>query len=207
MVEHALRGNENAKHKWRENVVQDWFHTDEPFSAFLSRANKFLRDPEHSINDMRIFESVVETQSYVVFLKMSELTAFLLFGYLEARKLDFASAAGAAGGGCTLLHGFTSFVSSEGHAFSLRKTGVSASNVIVQGLQCLVHLAHTCWEIMGPVKTAQDYLLQDDRNSEGDRTFIELDALVALSLKEKDDTPLEDVFDDKGSAAELHDKN
>jgi hypothetical protein len=61
MVEHALRGNENAEQKWRENVVQDWFHTDEPSSAFLSRANTFLRDPEHSINGMRIFESFVET--------------------------------------------------------------------------------------------------------------------------------------------------
>ena len=34
------------------------------------------------------FESVVETQSYVVFIKMSGLAAFLFFGYLEARKLD-----------------------------------------------------------------------------------------------------------------------
>ena len=49
--------------------------------------------------------------------------------------------------------------------------------------------------------------LQYHRNSEGDHTFIELDALVALSLKEKDDTPLEDVFDDKGIVAELLDKN
>jgi hypothetical protein len=62
MVEHALRGNENAKQKWRENVVQRWFHTDEPSSAFLSRANKFLRDPEHRIKVMHIFESLVETQ-------------------------------------------------------------------------------------------------------------------------------------------------
>jgi hypothetical protein len=85
MVEHALRGNENAKQKWRETVVQDWFHTDEPFSAFLSRANKFLRDLEHSIKGMSIFESVVETHSYVVFLKMSGLVAFLLFGFLEVQ--------------------------------------------------------------------------------------------------------------------------
>jgi hypothetical protein len=61
MVEHALRGNENAKQKWRENVVQGWLHTDEPSSAFLSRANKFLRDPDHSINGMRIFELLLQT--------------------------------------------------------------------------------------------------------------------------------------------------
>ena len=62
MVEHALRGNENAKQKWRDNVVRGWFDkTDEPALAFLSRANKFLRNPDHSIKGMRIFESLVET--------------------------------------------------------------------------------------------------------------------------------------------------
>ncbi len=120
MVEHALRGNENAKQKWRETVVLDWFHTDEPTSAFLCRANKFLRNPEHSIKGMSIFESLVETQSYVVFMKMLGLAASLLFGYLEARKVVCASAGAA--GGRTLLHGFTRFVSSKGHAFSLSRT-------------------------------------------------------------------------------------
>jgi len=43
--------------------VQDWFHTDEPSSAFLSRVNKFLReDMKHSIKGLSIFESLVETQ-------------------------------------------------------------------------------------------------------------------------------------------------
>ena len=74
MVEHALLRNENGKRKWREIVVQGWFdQPDEPDSDFLLRANKFLRDPEHSINDMCIFESPVETQSYVTFTTMSGL--------------------------------------------------------------------------------------------------------------------------------------
>ncbi len=77
--------------------MKGWFHTDEPGSIFLSRANRFLSNPEHSINGVRIFESVVETQSYVVFMKMSGLVESLLFGYLEVRKLHFASAAGATG--------------------------------------------------------------------------------------------------------------
>jgi len=51
-----------------------------------------------------IFESVVETQSYVVrgFKKMAGLPVFILLGYLEARKLDFVPGAGAAGG-CPLF--------------------------------------------------------------------------------------------------------
>ncbi len=196
MVEHALRGNENAKQKWRENVVQDWFLTDEPFSAFLSRANKFLRDPEHSIKGMSIFKSLVETQSYVVFTKLSGLAASLLFGYLEARKLDLASAGGAARGGRTLLHGFTIFVSSEGHAFSLSRTGMHSLHVIVQGLQGMVHLAHTCWEMMGPVKTAQAFLLlQEDH-------IVELDTQEALFLSKQKDVPWEDGSHDEGRVAE-----
>jgi hypothetical protein len=187
MVGHALRGNEDAKQKWRENVVQGWFDkTDEPASAFLGRANKFLSDPEHSIGGMIIFESVVETQSYVVFIKLSGLAAFLLMGYLEARKLDFASAAGAAGGGRSLLHGFTSFVSSEGHAFSLNKTGLPALHVIVEGLQGMLHLAHTCWEMMGPVKTAQAFLLSEEKEDEEITSVV--DPLPKQPLTEPLDT-------------------
>jgi hypothetical protein len=50
---------------------------------------------------------------------------------------------------------------------------------VVKGLQCLVHLAHTCWEVMGPFRTAQEFLQND--------STVELDSLVALSLQEKDD--------------------
>ena len=110
-----------------------------------------------------------ETKSYVVFTKMPEsgLPASLLFDYLEALKLDLASAAGAARGGHTLLHGFTNFLSSEGgHAFSLRRTGMPSLHVIVQGLQCLLHLAHACWELMSPVKAAQAFIYSLERVSE-----------------------------------------
>lgn len=42
----------------------------------------------------------METQSYVVrgFIKMTGLAVFVLLGYLEDRKLDFAPAARATGG-------------------------------------------------------------------------------------------------------------
>jgi hypothetical protein len=176
VVQHALRGNEESKERWKNEVVKDWFeNTADEASDFLVRGNRFLReDLKDSFKGMSIFERVVETQSDVVFIKMSRLAASLLFGFLEARKLgfiearklDFASAAGAAGGGRTLLHGFTSFVSSEGHAFSLNPTGVPALHVIVEGLQGMVHLAHNCWEMMGPVKTAQAFLLSGEKEDE-----------------------------------------
>jgi hypothetical protein len=101
VVQHALRGNEERKERWGKEVVNDWFNnTADAASDFIIRANKFLReDMEDSSMGMSIFESVVKTQSYVVFLKMTGLAASLLFGYLEASKLAFACGAGAAGGG------------------------------------------------------------------------------------------------------------
>ena len=115
---------------------------------------------------MSIFESVVETHSYVVFLKMSGLVASLLFGYLETCKLDFRYTAGAAGGCCTLLHGFVSFVSNEGNTFNCSKTDTPTQiPEIVQCLRFLLHLGRLSWEGMGPVKTPQQFLQESDHDA------------------------------------------
>jgi hypothetical protein len=170
VVQHALRGNEERKERWKKEVVNDWFNnTADAGPDFIIRANKFLReDMEDSSKGISIFESVVETHSYVVFMKMSALAAFLFFGYLEARKLDFASAAGAASGCRTFLHGFTNFVSSEGQTLNLSKTDTTTKRallIIIEGLLCMMHLAHSCLEVvtevMGPIKTVKER----DRNA------------------------------------------
>jgi hypothetical protein len=90
-----------------------------------------------------IFEKVVKTQSYVAFLKMRRLTAYILFGYLEDRKLKSESVTDAAGGTCTLISGFNLFVSSEGHIFNHTNADMQTKSVslaIVKGLQCLVYI-------------------------------------------------------------------
>ena len=56
---------------------------------FLLRANKFLR--EHLVEGIQVVENVVKTQSYVAFLRMSELASLLLFEYLDAHKLEYNS--------------------------------------------------------------------------------------------------------------------
>jgi hypothetical protein len=107
-----------------------------------------------------IFEKVVKTQSYVAFLKMRRLTAYILFGYLEARKLESEAVAGAAGGTSTLLWGFNLFVSSEGHIFNRTNAHMhtkSASLAIVKGLQCLVHHLDPGFLILGPFKPAVEF--------------------------------------------------
>jgi hypothetical protein len=113
-----------------------------------------------------IFEKVVKTQSYVAFLKMHRLTAYILFGYFEARKLESEAVAGAAGGTSTLLWGFNLFVSSEGHIFNRTNADMhtkSASLAIVKGLQCLVHHLDPGFLILGPFKTAVEFLQRHSR--------------------------------------------
>lgn len=91
MVQHHLSGHNKSKVEWINQVLKDWQCNDEPALAFLMRANKFLRDLDHSINGITIIESIVRTNSYVVFLQMHRLATLLFFGFLEASRLEFAS--------------------------------------------------------------------------------------------------------------------
>jgi hypothetical protein len=141
MVQHYLNGHAKCKDKWSASVLQSWLHDDEPVSDFLLRANRFLRDSEHSINGMRIIETAVKTKSYVAFMQMPRLATLLLFGFLETRRLDsIGSDAGAAGASFDVLHGFCSFVSSAGHVFSLTEDTSPCHKslpITIQGLRCM----------------------------------------------------------------------
>ena len=78
----------------------------------------FLR--QHVINGISVVNQVVETRSYVAFMLMTHLSSLLLFGYLHTRKLQDASAPGAAGSTeSSLFNGFQLFVSSSNGVFSL----------------------------------------------------------------------------------------
>ena len=97
----------------------------------------------------------VTTQSYVAFMRMTSLASLLLFEYLEARKLEDASALGAAGGSSSLLHGFRMFVRSSAHlpgskrVFSLTPADVPARRsllTVLEGLMCLSRLSASAWE-------------------------------------------------------------
>jgi hypothetical protein len=164
MVELALGGNDKDKQKWSD-ILQGWFDTDEPAADFFSRANRFLR--EYIMDGMCIFERVVKTKSYMALMKMTRLAACLFFGYLEARKLEMASAAGAAGGSRALLHGFNSAVSSAGHTFSVSRADSPAGAwaVVVQGLRCVAHGVDADFNMLGPFKTAADFLQRDPSTS------------------------------------------
>ena len=142
-----LNSQNEAKQRWGDVVVNGWLSNDEPASEFLSRANTFLR--QYSIDNMSIFEYVVKTTSYVAFMQMPSLAASLLFGYLEACKLELLSSVGAVGS-CTSLHGFSSFVSSAGRVFRLTNADMPARNAvptIVQGLRCLASFRDPKWDV------------------------------------------------------------
>ena len=61
-------------------------------SAFLLRANPFLRD---LVLAGEVCLSAAKTHSYVAFMRMPSLAALLFFEYLEARKLHEALPAAA----------------------------------------------------------------------------------------------------------------
>ena len=113
-------------------------------------------------------QSVVKTQSYVAFMRIPKLASLLLFEYLEVRKLEDASAAGAAGGSNLLLHGFCTFVSSSGRVCTLADADVPvrcAQPTVVQGLRCLARLPTPAFELMGPIRTVRDLCFEAKPNA------------------------------------------
>ena len=43
VVQHALRGNEEHKERWKKEIVNDWYNSPvDPAGDFLTRANRFL---------------------------------------------------------------------------------------------------------------------------------------------------------------------
>jgi len=156
MVRYYLKRHRESVRIWEQEVVQGCFGKSEHASAFLLRTNHFLR--KEVVNGMSIVQTVVKTQSYAAFMRMPKLASLLLFEYLEVCKLEDPSAAGAAGSGDLLLHGFGTFVSSLGQGFSLAGTDVPVCctrPTVVQGLRCLARLLATAFELMGLTTTAR----------------------------------------------------
>jgi hypothetical protein len=159
MVRHSLGGHPKSELLWQQDVVKNWFANGEGASAFLFRANKFLR--ENVINGISVVTQVVETQSYVAFMRMTKLSSLLLFEYLDTRKLEDTAVFGAKGGMGSLFHGFCMFVSSSRRVFSLAPADVPALGAratVLQGLRCLARLSAQAWELLGPIKTAREYV-------------------------------------------------
>jgi hypothetical protein len=161
MVRHHLKGRTESLEVWERNVVKGWFEPEnvQNASVFLLRANKFLR--EHLVDGIQIIETVVKTQSYVAFLRMSKLASLLLFEYLEVRKLEDNSSQGPPGSERLIFQGFSMFISSSSRIFRLTVQDVPARSVmsmVREGLKRLARLPAEAWEMMGPIRTARDYL-------------------------------------------------
>ena len=77
LVQHSLRHHAEIVREWQQDVVKNWFQNGEKASAFLFRANFFLRT--HLLNGISVVNQVIETQSYVAFMRMTRLASLLLF--------------------------------------------------------------------------------------------------------------------------------
>jgi hypothetical protein len=177
MVQHHLKGHAASLGLWQTDIVNGWFENHEDAAVLLVRVNKFLRSVQDGI---QVVESVVKTQSYVAFLRMSALASALLFAYLHVRQLQDTWST------TMPLHGFCMFVSSSKHIFSLDQDVATRGVMptVGQGLQCLARLPAEAWEMMGPLRTAKDLCsrtkelsslsdVQETRSSDSDDAQVE----------------------------------
>jgi ankyrin repeat protein len=180
LVQKSLKGHAESGLAWQQDVVKSWFTNGEDASTFVLRANKFLR--EHVVNGTSVVTQVVETQSYVAFMRMTNLASLLLFEYLDTRKLQDTAASGAKGGSSSLFRGFRMFVSSSRRVFSLTPADVPAPGArptVLQGLRCLARLSAPAWELLGPMKAAREYV-------EEEAQAVEENADICLKPKDLD---------------------
>eukprot|EP00961_Rhodomonas_salina_P159490 2147783-Rhodomonas_salina.1 len=165
MVQHLLRGHPTSCEEWKVSVVRGWFGNEEQPSAFLLRANAFLR--QHLIDGTQVLEAVVKTRSFVSFIFATRLASLLLFAYLEARKLSAATDAAA---GATVKEpvfgGFSAFVSSDKLVFrtsEARHPCRVALPLVCQGLRCLAQVPPRLREMLGPTQAM--FALEADRQA------------------------------------------
>jgi len=197
MVRHALSRHPESERIWERYIVKGWFENSESASAFLLRANNFLRT--EFVNGISIVQTVVKTQSYVAFMRMPKLVSLLLFEHLEVCKLENASTAGAARGSNALSHGFCMFVSSSHRVFSLQDADAPACHaqpIVMQGLQCLARLPAPAFEMMGPVRTLRESLKFQPKSAE-----VEL-----FEMNSKAKYPCELIDDWHGACMEILNK-
>jgi len=170
MVQEHLK--EGEKQRWMTNVVKPWYNSSELLADdVLCRANIFLRNFYEGTGGIKILLKAFETGSYAVFATMPSLTSLFFFQHLELKKLGClqsgkagsACAAGVAVAPAPLLHGFKLLASSGGCFFHTADTNRPTRNMpaIIQGLRCLAHLRDSDWETLGPVKTAREFLQEE----------------------------------------------
>jgi len=157
MVEHMLENEHVNLARWKEIVVGNWYLSQQQTPGdFFSRANDFLRK---EVDCMQLLQ-FVETQSYVTFIRMPKLASLIFFEFLEVCKSENSSTAGASGGNTSFLSGFRFFWSNQ-HCFSLTSADLPprhARPVVKEGLKRLACLSEQMWELLGPIRTIQDFI-------------------------------------------------
>ena len=155
MAQRLMHKDAAQVERWRFHVIREWYISEsESHRDVLQRANDFLRS---SVDGISVLLAGVETQSYVCFMRMTVLVEAILWGFLEARRLELASPSGVVRESRAALHGFTSFVSSQGHLFRLTRADAPGGGAIVaEGLRCMARLGAAEWEAMGSVQTVRE---------------------------------------------------
>ena len=144
VIDCMIRESEAGGVQWSNEVVGEWFTSEEDSRGFLDRANQYLAARAWQVQR---FLQAVPTQSYCVFLSVSKLTALLFFEQLEARKRHANAVHGTELG----LDGFRLFVSSDRQIVSVAQHDIPSQRslgVVHRGLQCLAGLPRESLERM-----------------------------------------------------------
>eukprot|EP00960_Hanusia_phi_P046218 757699-Hanusia_phi.AAC.2 len=166
--QHFTASNTTMANEWREEVIQEWYTSEEDHTCMLLRANKFLR---RQLDGISILTHVVKTSSYVCSLWMPSLTALLLFAYLEARAGEHEALHGPGSDTSLLFRGFRMFASSRGRLFTLTKADRPSEADLRQlrgELRMFAGLPLACLRLLGPVLTS------DEMAREVGRSFVTL---------------------------------
>uniref|UniRef100_A0A7S4L6K9 Helicase ATP-binding domain-containing protein n=1 Tax=Guillardia theta TaxID=55529 RepID=A0A7S4L6K9_GUITH len=162
VVKNSIPNDAPCKLEWNEKVMMDWNKNEEKALDVLKRINKFLWSQAESI---QVFTDVIETQSYVCYMRMEKIVSMILFEYLETcRKVAESSSEGKAVDP-SLFQGFTLFVSTSSRSFVMQKIKSERLREIRSNLRVLSILPPPLLTSMGPVRRAEELLEEEGRST------------------------------------------
>ncbi|EKX41240.1 hypothetical protein GUITHDRAFT_142158 [Guillardia theta CCMP2712] len=165
LVSACLPDKESCRRAWHRRVMKDWDVNKEDVGQILGRMNKFLWSRAEAIE---IITNVIETGSYVCYMRMEKIASLILFEYLETYKREKMAETTREGKHVSslpsLFQGFSLLASSSSKQFALQKISSQRLREIRSNLRVLARLPSRLLRFMGPARRAEGLLEEDGRS-------------------------------------------
>ncbi|EKX41502.1 hypothetical protein GUITHDRAFT_112475 [Guillardia theta CCMP2712] len=165
LVSACLPDKESCRRAWHRRVMKDWDVNKEDVGKILARMNKFLWSQAEAIE---IITNVIETGSYVCYMRMEKIASLILFEYLETYKREKTAEMTREGKPVSslpsLFQGFSLLASSSSEPFALQKISSQRLREIRSNLRVLSRLPGRLLLFMGPARRAGGLLEEDGRS-------------------------------------------